>query len=246
MAAARRRAALERGEGLPDRRSRRRRSPACDISCAKAGSPPRCRASPRCRAPAPELLERPARLGDADHRAHRARRTRTIDCSAGKIFLYARSPVAPKNTRASEGAHLGALPNRFRRTVHSPGDVSVSERGVQAFIGLGRALPGARPASSRVAASHPAPRAAATTSRAPVHPPRATRSDRSGGELESGAVREVGVAHGVLEPAGRAHHRRIGAAGQLHLVQSTRLIEGRHEEEVRGPLDQVSQRGSTR
>jgi hypothetical protein len=27
----------------------------------------------------------------------------TIACSAGKIFLYARSPVAPKNTRASEG-----------------------------------------------------------------------------------------------------------------------------------------------
>src|SRR5215472_1270607 len=27
---------------------------------------------------------------------------RTIPCSAGKIFLYARSPVAPKKTRASE------------------------------------------------------------------------------------------------------------------------------------------------
>src|SRR5215471_660793 len=26
----------------------------------------------------------------------------TIACSAGKIFLYARSPVAPKKTRASE------------------------------------------------------------------------------------------------------------------------------------------------
>src|SRR5262249_21286563 len=31
-----------------------------------------------------------------------SRPRRTIPCSAGKIFLYARSPVAPKKTRASE------------------------------------------------------------------------------------------------------------------------------------------------
>src|SRR5262249_20649299 len=34
---------------------------------------------------------------------------RTIPCSAGKIFLYARSPVAPKKTRASEWGSLIGL-----------------------------------------------------------------------------------------------------------------------------------------
>src|SRR5262245_8037018 len=38
-----------------------------------------------------------------------------IACSAGKIFLYARSPVAPKNTRASEGLVLIAALRLFRR-----------------------------------------------------------------------------------------------------------------------------------
>src|SRR4029453_4811388 len=32
---------------------------------------------------------------------------RTIACSAGKIFLYARSPVAPKNTSASDCSAMG-------------------------------------------------------------------------------------------------------------------------------------------
>src|SRR5262245_45221771 len=32
---------------------------------------------------------------------------RTIACSAGKIFLYARSPVAPKNTSASDCSAIG-------------------------------------------------------------------------------------------------------------------------------------------
>ena len=48
-----------------------------------------------------QLFNRPAGLGDADDR-HIQEPCLIMLCSEGKIFLWARSPVAPKNTKASE------------------------------------------------------------------------------------------------------------------------------------------------
>src|SRR5579871_5390225 len=48
-----------------------------------------------------KTIKVPIVSGDTNHRNIQSPRF-IIACSAGKIFLYARSPVAPKNTSASE------------------------------------------------------------------------------------------------------------------------------------------------
>lgn len=53
------------------------------------------------RASAKLIEEGSSSFGHADHWTLRCPRL-TIACSDGKIFLYARSPVAPKKTSASE------------------------------------------------------------------------------------------------------------------------------------------------
>ncbi len=48
-----------------------------------------------------QLIEIPAGLGYTDNRNISSPRLASV-CRAGKIFLWARSPVAPKKTRASD------------------------------------------------------------------------------------------------------------------------------------------------
>ena len=51
-----------------------------------------------------KLIEIPASFGDADYRNVEVCLVSPSPASDGKIFLYARSPVAPKKTSASEWA----------------------------------------------------------------------------------------------------------------------------------------------
>ena len=60
--------------------------------------------------PRAQLVEGPAGLGHADDRHIEARRAWPSPAATGKIFLYARSPVAPKNTSASECVSPIAVP----------------------------------------------------------------------------------------------------------------------------------------
>ncbi len=93
---------LARGPGTwPDPCSRRRRSGAGPRACRTPPGRGR-RASRGCPSPAP-LAARYSQFALATPMTGVSRWPRLIIAwSDGKIFLYARSPVAPKNTRASE------------------------------------------------------------------------------------------------------------------------------------------------
>ena len=101
----------------PGRRSRRRRSAAGRHSLSKAaGSTPPC-FSRLSRARAlnwsrfqPALATPMTGTSSWPRLHHRLQ--------GGKIFLYARSPVAPKNTRASEQWRLIGLPSQRTRLAH--------------------------------------------------------------------------------------------------------------------------------
>ena len=99
----------------PGPRSRRRRSAAARRASAKhvrSNSPACSMLVARAFA---QLVEVPAGARHADDRDLASSPRRTMACSAGNIFLNARSPVAPKNTKASDSrALIAALRLRVR------------------------------------------------------------------------------------------------------------------------------------
>ena len=73
-----------------------------------SSTPPPCARG--CRGPGRGVAPGPARLRDPDH-GHIEVAAPDHGVSAGKIFLWARSPVAPKKTSASDrGAGIGTSP----------------------------------------------------------------------------------------------------------------------------------------
>ena len=117
---ARRRALRAAGRTSPGPRSRPRRSAAARPACAKAAAIDAAAVLLEAVVRALRAAARAtAASGDADDGTSRWPR-RIIACSAGKIFLNARSPVAPKNTSASDrGARSSRSASRRGRRTRS-------------------------------------------------------------------------------------------------------------------------------
>ena len=105
---------LQLRDRCPGRRSRRRHSAAAPTSLSKHSGFEIAGGLHAVACALAQLVERPAGARHADD-GNVERSPVHHGVSAGKIFLYARSPVAPKNTKASDSIGLSsALCSRVR------------------------------------------------------------------------------------------------------------------------------------